>query len=56
MINHKYIRFWDSYETVQEQDLRDYKIIATATGEWASIDSADARERIRDRHEYDNFK
>ena len=43
-------------DSVLEQDLRDYKIIANASGEWGGIDSYNAKERIRRRHETDSYQ
>ena len=43
-------------EDSRELDLRDYKIIANASGEWAGVDTYEARERIRKRHESDSYQ
>jgi len=43
-------------EDDRELDLRDYKIIANASGEWAGVDSYEAIERIRKRHESDSYQ
>ena len=43
-------------DDIRELDLRDYKIIANASGEWSGVDSYEARERIRKRHESDSYQ
>ena len=43
-------------EDDKELDLRDYKIIANASEEWSGVDSYEAREHIRRRHEADSYQ
>ena len=43
-------------EDDRDLDLKDYKIIANTSGEWAALDDQNARERIKNRHIADSYQ